>query len=278
MTNQDYNRLWGSGFSSLSKDPIPTYNDYLIRERMLEDYIDIFRGFNTRDKKLEMPYSHPFFDKKGNLLLDTKPVIKYVLIGEAPPPVNLAILNKCHPIIGDENNTYFYNVTHVKKRQPWLSSVRVNWKCPPFRPCPINKINTLLCLASKGVLLLDLFPFAISYSKIRNSLNNSRVTDYYWNDMSNPYSIQVRLNKISSLLCKDWDLSMVAPCKISEYIVNPINAIPTLTISPRGLHPSTFRLILPDITRCVSSNFGNDWKKIAVAQQAPSARLLNLSF
>ena len=282
LTRKEFEDQWNrdfAGLAPLAGEQMPSYDQFRISERMLEDYLDIFRGFNSREGDMEMPYPHPFFDENGNPLLKEKPCVKYILVGEARPKPNVPIYNKCTPTAGDENNGYFYDIRHINSRQPWLSAPRINWRCPLFRPCPDNKIETLLCLASKGVLLLDLFPYAISYStRLRRALNNGAITRSFWDNPTNPYNLKDRIQRIGKLLCNDWDLTMVAPCVISEYIVNPINLFPTLIIAPIGLHPTTFRLILHDNKRCTSSNCGNKWKKIAVAQQAPSARLIGLSF
>jgi hypothetical protein len=278
LTRKEFENQWNrdfAGLAPLAGEQMPSYDQFRISERMLEDYLDIFRGFNSREGDIEMPYPHPFFDENGNPLLKEKPCIKFILVGEARPPLKTPILNKCG---GDVNNTYFYDITHVRPTS-WLSAPRLNWGCPPYAPCPTNKVDTLLCLASKGVLLLDLFPYAISYSTmLRRALNNGGITRTFWDDPTNPYNLKDRIQRIGKLLCNDWDLTMVAPCVISEYIVNPINLFPTLIIAPMGLHPTTFRIILHDNKRCSSSNCGNKWKKIAVAQQAPSARLIGLSF
>jgi hypothetical protein len=279
MKKTEFKNQWERDFAPLTKGAMPSYDDYRISERMLEDYLDIFQGYNSREGNLEMPYDHPFFDKHGKPLLKEIPCIRYILVGEARPRPNKSIYNECKPFPGDEKNGYFYDIRHVNSRQPWLSAPRINWHCPPFRPCPNNKIETLLCLASKGVLLLDLFPYAIRYTTdLRNKLNKIGTTRSFWDDSTNPYNLQDRIQRIGHLLFDDWDLTMVAPCVLSEYIVNPINLFPTLTLTPTGLHPSTFRSILYDNKRCESSNCGHEWKKIAVSQQAPSARLIGLSF
>lgn len=274
MNSAEFNSLWGAGFAHHTKEAIPSYSDFLIAERMLEDYLDIFRGHNTRESGLKMPYPHPFFDTKGNSILSKKPCIKYILIGEARPPKKGCNLNDCG---GDKSNTFFYDIRHIKST-PWLNAPRINWGCSSYSPCPNDKIQTLLCLASKGVLLLDLFPFAVSYSSIRNRLNDSGLTKSYWDNPKNSYNLQDRIKRISKVLCKDWDLTFVAPCLISEFIINPSNGFNPLTINPIGNHPTTFRLELYDESRCVSSKFGHEWKKIAVSQIGPSAHLLGLSF
>jgi hypothetical protein len=279
MTRTEFENQWNGDFANLpplAGVPMPSYDEFRICERMLEDYLDIFRGFNSREGEMGMPYPHPFFDSNGNPLLDKKPCIHFILIGEARPPLNTPVLNNC---MGDRANTYFYDIRHIKHTS-YLSAPRANWGCPIERPCPNNKVNTLLCLASKGVLLLDLFPFAITYSTaLREDLNTHGVTSSFWNDSRNPYNMQDRIRSIANLLCDNWDLTMVAPCKISEHIVNPVNGFGTLGIIPIGLHPTTFRTMLYDANRCNGCNFGHEWKKIAVGfRGAPSARLIGLSF
>jgi hypothetical protein len=276
MTREQFNDQWIRDFGRLTNEAMPSYDEFQISERMLEDYVDIFRGYNSRERENIMPYPHPFFDSNGNPLLEKKPCVRFILIGEARPPQNCRNLNDCG---GDRANTFFYNKIHIKHTS-YLSAPRANWACPIERPCPNNKVNTLLCLASKGVLLLDLFPFAITYSTaLREDLNRHGVTSSYWNDSRNPYNMQDRIRGIANLLCDNWDLTMVAPCKISEHIVNPVNGLGTLGITPTGLHPTTFRTTLYDADRCKGCNSGHEWKKIAVGfRGAPSARLIGLSF
>lgn len=272
LTRKQFIDHWNRDFAPLTNEIMPSYDEFIISERMLEDYLDIFRGFNSRDGNIDMPYNHPFFDAEGNPLLSTKPSIKYILIGEARPQNVAPSLNECN---GDFANTYFYNINHVGMT-PWLNAPRLNWGCPQFWPCPNDKIQTLLCLASNGVLLLDIFPFAIQYGPIRTHLNMGGVTRNYWDHMSNTYSLSNRINTIASLLSKDWDLSLIAPCKISGHIINPINAFPPISSIPAGLHPIQFTTMLPNPTRC---SLGGDWRKVAVTSAgAPSQHLINISF
>jgi hypothetical protein len=287
MTITEFNDLWNRDFAGLpplAGVPMPDYNDHRISERMLEDYLDIFRGYNTREGENIMPYPHPFFDATGNSLLGFTPCIKYILIGEARPPQIDPEFNDCG---GDMANTYFYNKLHIgrivtqNERQynmptPWLNEPRLKWGCPPFQPCPNNKVQTLLCLASNGVLLLDIFPFAIPYGPIRPLLNAGGITRFYWDNPTNPYSLSNRINENCDLLCDDWDLSLIAPCIISRHIIDPINAFPPIATIPVGLHPAQFRTLMPDATRCP---LGVNWRKVAVsAAGAPTQNLINLSF
>jgi hypothetical protein len=263
---------------------MPNYIGFAISERMLQDYLDIFRGYNTRPDNLAMPYDHPFFDENGNPLLQETPCIEFILVGEARPPENDAEENDCG---GDRANTYFYNKTHIGifktingreyyNPSPWLNAPRLNWVCPLFQPCPNNKVHTLLCLASQGVLLLDLFPFPIPYGPIRQPLNDEGVTRSFWDDPANPYSLSNRIIAIQHLLCNNWDLCLIAPPTISAHIVNPINGFLPLAVVPAGSHPINFRNILPDPTRCA---LANQWRKVAVSSAGfPTSHLINVAF
>ena len=281
LNKKQFDDLWGASIGSLRPTILtPNYNDYLLREGMLEDYLDIFRGYSTRERngEIRMPYPHPFFNADGTPKLDKTPCIKYILVGEAPPPKKDEDLNPCS---GDKKNSYIYNKIHVKS-SPWLTSTRDAFGACNYSPCPHDKISYLLDLASKGVLLLDLYPFAIPFSSaLRRRLNRTGRTLSFWNNSNpaivNTYNLQDRINNINTLLCKDWDLSFVAPYLTSEYIVNPVNGFPPLAIVPSGLHPGSFRALLPDPTRFA----GNLFKKIAICNSAypcPSAHLVRISF
>ena len=278
MTRTEFENQWNQNFAGLTPfagEPMPSYDEFRISERMLEDYLDIFRGFNSREGDMEMPHDHPFFDENGNPLLKEKPCIKYILVAEARPKPNAPSYNDCIPTQGDINNSYFYDIRHVKLT-PWLNAPRLNWRCPPYTPCPTNKVNTLLYLASNGILLLDIFPFAITYGPIRSLLNRGGITRSYWDDVTNPYSMSNRVTALQGLLCNDWDLSLIAPCIISGHIINPVNAFSPIAAIPAGIHPSQFRTLMPDVTRCP---LGADWRKVAVSSAgAPTQNLINISF
>jgi hypothetical protein len=185
MTQAIYNDLWGQHFANLTNQAIPDYGQFLISERMFEDYLDIFRGKNTRLIEHEniMPYPHPFFDGQ-NPKLKEKPCIKYIMIGEARPPHNPSNLNDCG---GDTANTYFYNVTHVGNTR-WLSAPYNAIVNPHFVApnCPNDKIKLLLELAEKGYLLIDLFPYAIPFNNnLRQDLNDNGSSEHFFNIINN---------------------------------------------------------------------------------------------
>lgn len=98
LNKKQFDDLWGASIGSLRPTILtPDYNDYLLREGMLEDYLDIFRGYSTRERngEIRMPYPHPFFNADGTPKLDKTPCIKYILVGEAPPPLKDEDLNPC---------------------------------------------------------------------------------------------------------------------------------------------------------------------------------------
>lgn len=252
------------------------YNDFLISERMFQDYLDIFRGVNTRDPDFKMPYDHPFFDAEKPVF-DFKPCVKYVLVAEARPPSNVPIWNNCIPLKGDLNNTYFYNIQHLKPTN-YFNSLRIAFGLRKINfDCPVNKKKQLLEFAKKGVLMIDIFPFAIHYSSsLRVRLNITGVTQRYWNHKLNSYSVQNRLSSISNLFCNDWDLALIAPCKISSFIINNPLDFPAISINTIGLHPAKFRDVnIAKSTRCKDSK---NFIKVVFAQQSPSANLIKIAF
>lgn len=265
MTKEEYKNLWETHFASKAKGIImPDYCEYLEREHMFEDYLDIFRGSDTRTTRLIQPcngwyYPHPFFNPDGTPKIQDKISIKYILIGEAAPD--------------NKSATYFYNILHTKTT-PYF-----NQPCKSFGINAADKTDKLLELASKGVILMDLFPFAISFNSfkgLRKLLNKSGVTLSFWNNSLNPYNLQERIFKLSYFLCDDWDLTMIAPCIISEHIVNKLNGFKEITIIPKGSHPTTFRKPSSDTKRC---KLGKNWLKIAVTSAgSPSADLIGKSF
>ena len=92
LNEEQYEDLWNDHFAPIvpAGTIMPPYNDYVIRENMFEDYLDIFRGINTRHIRQIFPvggwyYEHPFFNADGTCILVNIPCIKYILIGEACP-------------------------------------------------------------------------------------------------------------------------------------------------------------------------------------------------
>jgi hypothetical protein len=220
IKEEKYKQLWDNEFSGLSTIKMPSYDDYVLRERMFEDYLDIFRGKNTRSKDgIQIPYPHPYFDGNGTPKLIITPKIKYIMIGECAahlrPPIHLPG-GTCSIPGGDINNTYFYNILHLKET-PFLTSPQLAFGSPSYKPCPENKIKTLLDLASKGVLLIDLLPFGIIYTgSIRNRKNIKLLALERFDDI---------INYINSTICNytlndNIKISFVCSVLHSEFIIS----------------------------------------------------------
>jgi hypothetical protein len=258
LTLTEYENLWKTHFSGIVPAGVimPDYCEYLNREHMVEDYLDIFRGINTRASRAIQPchgwyYPHPFFDEKGKGKIE-KPCIKYIMIGEGIPTMNIPNFNMCG---GDNKNTYFYNTTHLGStvwlREPFKAfNAGISWVSPL---CPSDKINILLNLAKNGYFLFDLFPFAIKLStRIRQLLINTGIVDVFW-----AYSVN-RINILNHLFCNGNELKTIiafsGPKKIHHYLSHQIantilplplgcsiNAIPNFVVAPVPIIP----VILP---------------------------------
>lgn len=207
LTKKQFDDLWGEFKKALPKGKNPDYDEYVKSENMFEDYLDIFRGVNTRIERSESSnqewyYEHPFFNG-DKLKLDKKPCIRYVMIGEAIPQPNASVINHCG---GDENNTYFYDVTHVKNTR-WLSAPYKAFFSSFSKPsCPSHKAAIILDLASKGYVLIDLFPFAITFtSSIRKKLNDLGITNFFYSNYLDPI-----LTALCKLTCHDEKKPIIA--------------------------------------------------------------------
>ena len=186
LTRREYEDLWETHFTNVgirknSKEDdnpnnCPTdYCDYLIREHMFEDYLDIFRGRDTRAIRHiqlceERYYDHPYF--KNNVCIIDKPSLKYIMIGEAAPSSGV---------------TYFYNINHLDSTS-WLSApINAFYKAKLskisyVKPKKIDDKKKLLVeLAIQGYLLIDLFPFSLKYTgTIRKNLNTTGASVFFY--------------------------------------------------------------------------------------------------
>jgi hypothetical protein len=181
LEQKQYHELWANTLAQPIFN-LPSYYQYLQREIYFQDYLDLF-GYRDRPTFARLPgnlvdltghvelvsdpagiytdningkvylkveYDFPFRDylNKGRL-------IRNVMIGEAAPAPAATIINYQGKQI---NNTFVYNVLHIGQT-PYFSE--------PLQAFGINrthKIKELVALADKGYVLLDLLPFAISYS------------------------------------------------------------------------------------------------------------------
>jgi len=189
-----YSNLWNQYLALLAGNPQPLYQAYLDRENFLEDYLDIFRGLDTRATR-GLAGPHPFHAQLSNPLF-VAPKIAYVLIGEAA---------------NSSSTTFFYNPTHLKSTN-WLRSPLEAFGLGKAYPkTPTAKIKALFALAMKGFLLLDLYPFALAYSsKMRADI------DYipFWEHLVD------RINGLSAhgLIQDDCLLAFSGPAKTHHQI------------------------------------------------------------
>jgi hypothetical protein len=260
LTNLEYNNLWvnpyPNGFNMIGVVP-PNYFDFVIRENMLEDYLDIFRGFSTRAHRI-IPggvwyYDHPFFDANGILItqLQTGLKIKYILIGEACP---------------DGGANYFYDINQIEN-QGYLNSIYNATYCgvgPGVVWAKLttyyDKIDKLIDLAKRGVFFLDLFPFALNYDPLRGLLIINNVTDNFWNNPANHYNIHTRLTALNGYVEKP-KVALAAPPKISNDIANKIHT--------GHLHPTPIgftidalpNFVTPRIPLVIFRNYWLRWPK-----------------
>ena len=195
LTETKYNDMWTGDFG-MPIHTIPSYYQYLQREVYQQDYMDLFEGkptFNRetsghehgvpleifKNKRILINPCSPYVKKingKECLLVDYEypfdaeidkwkgRCIQYVLIGEAAPPQTKVPL---------KNNTYFYNTDHFGNTDYF------NAPCKAFGVTGGSKQNKLIQLANKGVILYDLFPFAIAYNDIRTTIINLSLIRFY---------------------------------------------------------------------------------------------------
>ena len=298
LSQLNYNQLWTVNLGQ-SLQNIPCYYQYLQREVYFQDYLDLFgypndgnptferliiegkqtvfiqglcedpnSEFTMKDQngeiRLIVNYDFPF--DKAELCKGRE--IKYILIGEAAHSVS---------------DTYFYNINHTKDTLYFSQPVKALGMASSEKNKIQKKTNELFSLAQNGVLLLDLLPYKANYSLIvneggeRNSLRkvicNSGAINFFWDNPTSPYSAVNRLNEINDFLSNKWDLSFMAPCELSVFLIN----LNPLNISTNGLHQESFRSIAPNIKRCTK---GRNYLKITInsSNQGPSASLIRNSF
>lgn len=240
LTEKEYNEMWTKDFK-MPIHTIPSYHQYLQREVYQQDYLDLFLSrksetfkrvlicgkwyvdinkskflnnleieniefYTIRDKGfygLLVEYDYPYKEE-----VKTQREIKYLLIGESP-------YEKTLPSVGygmfDNENTYFYNILQTK------STAYFDAPKKAFDVKSNSKSSGLVGLAEKGVVLFDLFPFAIEYNNnIRSAIRNLSLTRF------NHILAHIPCNTV----CKNLKFSFV--CCIgqvghAEYITDNVN-------------------------------------------------------
>jgi|GEM_PF-1492806 len=208
LTFLQFQQLWsnpapnglGLPLASLGVDD---YIEYCIREIYRQDYLDLFTGVATFKRVtlggkyyvsisgsptlstlgfptdsiytirvggvyyLQVDYDYPW----SALDLAKHRVLRYIMIGEAPPQPKPIGSSYTFGILS--SNTYFYNILHTGTTT-WLSSPLTAFTPSPHGipslPSRSSKHDKLLYLADNGYYLHDLFPFAIPYAGLRARL------------------------------------------------------------------------------------------------------------
>jgi hypothetical protein len=190
LTKEQYEQLWKDWFATpLGGVDMPCYEDYKKFEGMWEDVVDMFK----KDKQL----------------------IRYILVAEARP------FAEC----GSADAKYVYDDT--KDPTPYLRSMhRASYGgLGPGSGTSTSALDMINDLVRRGVLLMDMFPFAVRYSNYRNSLCQYGTIGAAWNG-TGPFpfllNIQDRINLLegSGLLDSKWDLALCAPFTTTCCILN----------------------------------------------------------
>lgn len=260
---EQFQNLWinsaPNGFGRALAE-MPSYHEYVKREIYKQDYLDLFLNGATFERVV-MNNGH-FVQITGNLILadlnipndvqhvtnvngnqflrvdydypwddvqlKVKRYIKYVLVAEAPPA---QILN------------YFYNAGNYAINGGYVTAPYTAICANVF---PERKKELLLNFAENGVLLIDLFPFALEYTtEFREGLvapiapQNISVTQFFWNDPNCAYNLALRIRAINNLLDPNPRACLILPPTISHYIAGNIINLPPANAVHLGL---TFRL------------------------------------
>ncbi|NBV14944.1 MAG: hypothetical protein EBS07_12940, partial [Sphingobacteriia bacterium] len=163
ITAADYNYpvgIPGGYFNGKAVQPFPDYlRDYYVHFMRYIYYLCIMNAEGEYPVEMTTEEIQNAFEK--NKWEKCRPRIKKILIGEAPPPTP---------------NNYFYNPSPLRWNaatgnpttgQVWTSAI----KNALFRRMVFpDTVSFLKACAREGFLLIDLFPYAISYSKTRGTV------------------------------------------------------------------------------------------------------------
>ena len=256
LSHADYLHRWTApapnGFGQII--PPPCYHEYLQREIYSQDFLDLYIGVATFNRiligacfyvqitgnpilgdlgipphpglvlmhggneYLLVDYDYPWMAELANA---NNRCIGHIMIAEAAPTQNPRIAAYG---LNDTLNSYFYNHQHINPT-PYFTA-----PCAAFGILHGEKIDKLIELANEGVLLLDLFPFAVNYGVggLRAFLNHHGVSENFLNG-AHPYSITNRVAGIAGnhLICDAFELNInavfIAPPHTSYHLGNLIN-------------------------------------------------------
>jgi hypothetical protein len=251
LSHADYNFRWTSpapvGFNQTTCPPC--YHEYIQREVYKQDYLDLFINIKTFERNLIdaryyvkvtgcpilgvlgipnndlytimldgalyllVDYDYPWTDEE----LKKKRCIKYIMIGEAAPQQNPKIVGYG---VSDKKNSYYYNILHIK------STGYLTAPLEAFAIINTQKKVDLLKLANASSILLDIFPFALNYKSLRDHLNISGVSEYYFQELMdsiNHFKTKYNCNE-------EVKGVFVAPPTISHWLANIVDGGLTVPI------------------------------------------------
>ena len=199
LTFAQFQNLWMQHFNAY----IPNvniqqlYKSYLVRENHFEDYLDIFRGQDTRlQRQQNVNLPHRFHN-----IIQNGYSVNYILIAEAAPfGVNYIYSNGSGSYITSPLNAFLIN--NVGN---------------------LNAINRLSMLAASGVIILDLYPFNLQFNlnngALRNQLIQNNTTLDYLINYNNIYSVINRVNYL---------INNVANCNLNNVVNTAFMATPRI--------------------------------------------------
>ena len=207
LSFNEFDSLWQKDFASFlpNQNIAPIFKSYLIRENHLEDFLDIYRGKDTRAKRgIDDGSVHRFAN-----LFTLKYKIQYILVAEAAP-------------VG---NSYIYdNASGLYITAPLGAFNIKNTR----NLCPDKRLSSL---AASGILVLDLLPFNLAFKEkngyLRNRLIEKGTTWKYLADPNNRYSIINRVNNLIDTipnlnLNKTVNAAFMATPLINKYLSEKI--------------------------------------------------------
>ncbi len=196
LTEKEYNDFWETerphGFGNPGIVSKPPYREYVLNEINLADYLDLFTGKQTYERidgnvtigtERFQVGDYPWTQTELNGAKSR--CIKSISLAEASPPASAQMS--------------FYNLFHER-------SEHFTTQVSGYEIKSGIKRDQLLALANAGFLLLDLFPFPISFTyALRESLNLLGVTDFFYGGNDNQASFSARIQDLrgKGILCSD---------------------------------------------------------------------------
>lgn len=248
LSYEEYISRWTApaGFGQII-DP-PCYHEYLQREVYKQDYLDLFFGKKTFERNeidekyyvkipdLEIPLHKSYtivHEKQLFILVDYKypwtceelkeRSIEYVMIGEAAPSDMAYFFYYVLNLQNEKTLKKNKNNKIIKDYKGYVTAPYSAIIKETTKKCnDSDKRDILIEFAKKGVLLVDLFPFAVDYDKLRNRLikdEEESLSFKYFKKLEE--EIKFLTNKIS--FKKEFKSVLIAPTKISYQLAKIIN-------------------------------------------------------